>query len=189
MIQLLTSIYHFVYVFFIYDLEISKEIFFNYPILFASFLIFSISILLFTFCRCRNYIFHTVAGVSSTVLFMTMFYLFLYNTDRKLPNYFNPISFILIAVGTPLEVFIASFFIRQINLITKGLTTKQLDSIKKNQIKIRNEPNTDLEKAADKKGESIINFKQITCRRRIKNLIIFLRKKRPGSLLTKEYLS
>lgn len=183
MLVIFITIYHLIYVLFIYDYSITKEIFSEFPYLFALFLISVFFASLFGWCKCQKIIFIVVPSVIAVLTYFFMYYWYIISRkDKKLPFHFNPMSLVILAGGIPLGIFVGSFFVRHSSLIMKGLTTKQFDSIRKNRI-IRRDMETNYT------SEYNSNFQEnLTLRKKIYNVYLFLKKGKSPSLVMDHHL-
>lgn len=91
----------------------------------------------------------------------------------SVPHYCNPISSIILSASIPLMLFCLNFFVRQIKLISRGLTLKQESSINKIQ-----QTKVSESTISSKKGLKKSNYKL-----RWQNLTRFIKKQRNNSLL------
>lgn len=93
----------------------------------------------------------------------------------------NPISVIVIIVMVPLSVFVNVFFVKQFNLVTRKLTYKQLNSILKEQEKLKlNEDEAYFRVYRQTRGK-------LSIKEKFSNIMNFIKKERPGSLFDEEY--
>jgi hypothetical protein len=115
----------------------------------------------------------------------------MHNSGKTFPDYFNPISFVVLAGSIPMAVFVGSFFVKQTSLVMRGLTTKQYDSIKKKKIYIDNQrdanDNVDVERA-QVNPQTTAFMQKISLSQKFQNVYVFLKKRRPESLVTDSYL-
>jgi len=88
----------------------------------------------------------------------------------------NPFGIIALCGTIPLGVFVTVFFFKQYNLITRSLTTKQLDSILKETFKDNNSQDKQFREFQYKARGKLTN------KTRMENLKTFLKKSRPKSL-------
>jgi hypothetical protein len=192
------TLYHLIYVLFIYNFSITKEIFLEFPYLFALFLVSLGFAMLFTWCKCKKIQFIVIPSVITVLLYVFIYYFYiLSHKEKDLPFYFNPMSFVGLASGLPFLVFVGSFFVRYCSLVMKGLTTKQFDSIRKNKI-ISKDFNRDF--VIDDKGNentnitemvkrSGMNLNQLNFLKKLANVYYFLTKKRPASLINDYHIA
>jgi hypothetical protein len=106
--------------------------FISYPApMVTTFILAGISFL-FLWCRCRNQFLTTTPAAVSIISFITLFYITLSNLHiEKVPDYLNPFSFIILCASIPLGIFVGVFCHKQLSLVSRGLTTKQYESIHK----------------------------------------------------------
>ena len=94
---------------------------------------------------------------------------------KEHPSYFNPFTLISLFGSVSFTIFVSSVFVVQYLKISKKLTVKQESSIREEYIERRS------------KGEeiniSVKYFVKLSIRERIKNVIEFLRKPIPDSLI------
>lgn len=91
--------------------------------------------LVFLWCRCRNNFFTIVPSAITIISFVTLFYITLNNLKlEKTPNYLNPFPLIVLCGSIPLGIFVSVFCQKQLALVSRGLTTKQYESISREAI-------------------------------------------------------
>ena len=163
---------HFLYVFFFSEFKIWKSLFKNYLYLTI------IALLLITFGL-------LVASAGSNdigcigvpiVIGGIIINICIYKIiPKEHPSYFNPFTLISLFGSVSFTIFVSSVFIVQYLKISKKLTVKQESSIREEYIERRS------------KGEeiniSVKYFVKLSIRERIKNVIEFLRKPIPDSLI------
>jgi hypothetical protein len=163
---------HFLYVFFFSEFKIWKPLFKNYLYLTI------IALLLITFGL-------LVASAGSNdigcigvpiVIGGIIINICIYKIiPKEHPSYFNPFTLISLFGSVSFTIFVSSVFIVQYLKISKKLTVKQESSIREEYIERRS------------KGEeiniSVKYFVKLSIRERIKNVIEFLRKPIPDSLI------
>lgn len=98
------------------------------------------------------------------------------NSDDKMVV--NPMSTIILCGSVPLSIFVSVFLHKQLNLISRALTCKQLDSIMK-----------DADKANKKGNEAYLKILRkargrLTCKDKCYNIVSFITKTRPKSLFS-----
>ena len=163
---------HFLYVFFFSEFKIWKPLFKNYLYLTI------IALLLITFGL-------LVASAGSNdigcigvpiVIGGIIINICIYKIiPKEHPSYFNPFTLISLFGSVSFTIFVSSVFVVQYLKISKKLTVKQESSIREEYIERRS------------KGEeiniSVKYFVKLSIRERIKNVIEFLRKPIPDSLI------
>jgi hypothetical protein len=177
-----TSIYHLIYILFFYS---ENNNYFHtlgqHPILLTIACISTFIASLFTWCKCRNYWFIIPPAVIGLGLFTAFFYMSL-EKGYKYPIYYNPISLLILISSTPLTIFVLSFAIKQTNLVTRLLTTKQYESITKEIIHAEgNIKKQVLSTTYNLRGKLSIKDK-------LYNLLNFIKKKNPKCLITESDL-
>ena len=167
--------YHFIYVLFLYDFNITKSLFNNYFIFIAFSLFFIIFFPLIINFSCRKqYLIITISLVFGHLLFIVIFYL---NSLKFGLNFFifHPFGLNVLEGLIPCFIFVLKTFIVQTRLIGKGLTIKQYKSIVKQRNKLFDDDNDDY----------LIMEKYLTQKFKFRNIFKFLNKKIPKSLVNK----
>lgn len=100
------------------------------------------------------------------ILYIIIFYL---AKDPKLGIEINPISSVIFLSAIPFLLFMISHLYNQLNMITKGLTTKQIKSIEDYQAQSKS-----------------IYLTEVNCHQRMSCLIEFFKRDIPTSLVFKE---
>ncbi len=136
-----------------------------------SILLFAASVFLLS-NRIILYYFSIIKGVCGIGIFI---YLFYSRVGWTLPIYVNPFSIIVLCGSVPLGIFVGVFFIKQLKLVTRGLTTKQLESITREMIENVNKRNMN--------SKFIVN-NEISLKDKLRNLINFLCHHHANSLIT-----
>ena len=127
----LSCFYHFIYIVFLFDFDISKNLYLEFKI----FVIFSIvSFILFIFLFYFNIIkikVFFILSLAPILVFNTTFY---FNkikfNNKKFPSYYHPLTNIIFLANIPLILFAIRNFYKQTFVLGKGLTIKQYNSIK-----------------------------------------------------------
>ena len=127
----LSCFYHFIYIVFLFDFDISKNLYLEFKI----FVIFSIvSFILFIFLFYFNIIkikVFFILSLAPILVFNTTFY---FNkikfNNKKFPSYYHPLTNIIFLANIPLILFVIRNFYKQTFVLGKGLTIKQYNSIK-----------------------------------------------------------
>ena len=127
----LSCFYHFIYILFLFDFDISKNLYLEFKI----FVIFSIvSFILFIFLFYFNIIkikVFFILSLAPILVFNTTFY---FNkikfNNKKFPSYYHPLTNIIFLANIPLILFVIRNFYKQTFVLGKGLTIKQYNSIK-----------------------------------------------------------
>lgn len=174
----LTSIYHIIYFFFLYENNITKEIYSNSTkyLFFIDLILFLISILLFFVNKYLRIISYCVYS-SSVILFIIVFYINVCKKKKEqnisFDKGYHPFSIVIASVVVPIMLFVVNNFYKQLIMIGKGLTIKQYDSIsnQRSEMKKQNNPNY-----------SIMDM-YIKAHFSIGNIWLFLRKKNKKSLI------
>jgi hypothetical protein len=126
----ISCFYHFIYVVFFYDFNITKNMFLNYKI-YVLFSIISISflIILFYLQIIKIKTFFILCNIP-IIVFNIVFYINKYQyINNKFPNYYHTLSSFIILGNIPLFLFVIRNFYKQTYTIGKGLTIKQYNSI------------------------------------------------------------
>lgn len=131
-------------------------------------------------CSFRNIKFILAPGIISISIYTYIFY----NVKLKLKNlpndnlYLNPFALIVLCGSVPLGIFVGIFAFRQIKLVSRGLTSKQYNSISKEII-------LDKKKSKLKSENFRYGFnKELNFREKIHNIYMFLIKKKSLSLIS-----
>ena len=172
----ITSLYHFVYILFIYKNNLTKDLLHSNGkfIVYGSALIFIISLLLLIFTkklRCVMYALYSF----SIAAFIGVFYYNYYNKEDKFDREYHPFGIAIAAIDVHLMIFVVCNCVKQIKMIGRGLTIKQYQSIvnqKSNLMKENNQNYTLMDMYLKKK---------VT----IGNIWMFLRRKDRKSLINK----
>ena len=131
--MIVSSFIHLFYVLFLEKHNFFIKMFTYYPIIMTISLSSLFISFLFLWCRCRKFylILTPFCGFLSSFIFT--FYLTKDNLSliQFQNRYSNPISALILSGSIPLSIFVAVNAKKQINLITRGLTTKQYESISK----------------------------------------------------------
>ncbi len=127
----LSCFYHFIYILFLFDFDISKNLYLEFKI----FVIFSIvSFILFIFLFYFNIIkikVFFILSLAPILVFNTTFYFNkLKFNNKKFPSYYHPLTNIIFLANIPLILFAIRNFYKQTFVLGKGLTIKQYNSIK-----------------------------------------------------------
>ena len=167
--------YHFIYVLFLYDFNITKSLFNNYFIfiVFSLFFIIFFPLIINLSCK-KQYLIIIVSIIFGHLLFIVIFYL---NSLKFGLNFFifHPFGLNVLEGLIPCFIFVLKTFIVQTRLIGKGLTIKQYKSIVKQRNKLFDEDNEDY----------LIMDKYLTQKFKFRNIFKFLNKKIPKSLVNK----
>lgn len=106
-------------------------------------------------------------------IYIVLFYVELKIEDKLLVN---PISIAVLCAAIPLGVFVGVFFVKQLNLVSRSLTYKQLNTILKESRTIKSKGNENFNLIQSKaRGKT-------TLKEKINNILNFLKKDRPISL-------
>lgn len=139
--------------------------------------------LLFLWCRCRNVAFTLLPAAISVTLYSLAFYLVraeVYNdigdshNVHRYPEYFNPMSSVVLTGSLPLGIFVGAFAKKQLKLVSRKLTTKQFDSISKELIM---DNNPIMRQKFNLRG-------QLSLSEKIANIYQFLKKEQSPSLIS-----
>lgn len=173
----LTSIYHIIYIFFLYENNITKEIYSNGTkyLFFIDLLLLFTSILLFFVNKYLRIISYCVYS-SFVILFIIVFYINVYKKKKQKITFdkgYHPFSIVVISVVVPLMVFVVNNFYKQLIIIGKGLTIKQYDSISNQRREMKKQKNPNY----------IIMDMYIKAHFSIGNIWQFFRKKNKKSLI------
>jgi hypothetical protein len=112
-------------------------------------------------------------GLSGFAIYIVLFYVELTIDDKLLVN---PISIAVLCAAIPLGVFVGVFFVKQLNLVSRSLTYKQLHTILKESKSI---------KAKGKENFDVLQSKargKLSLTEKMNNILNFLKKERPASL-------
>ena len=169
----ITSFIHLIYNLFFFEGKITIEIYDFYPVYtIIALILFLLSLILFwlqIFPPC--YI--TPLLIISNGLIIILFYLTTEKINKSFPDYYNPFSILILTGSIPLTTFVSIFNFKQLGLISKGLNTKQYESIIKESVNNKNV----LAK------EYIIKRNLSLCSK-IKNIAVFISKNQMDSLVT-----
>ena len=126
----ISCLYHFIYVIFLFNFEITKNMFFNYKI-YVLFSGISISILIiffyFQIIKIKTFF---ILCIIPIIVFNIVFYINKYQYINYLfPNYYHILSSFIILGNIPLFLFVIRNLFKQTYTIGKGLTIKQYNSI------------------------------------------------------------
>lgn len=106
-------------------------------------------------------------------IYIVLFYVELKIDDKLL---INPISIAILCASIPLGVFVGVFFVKQLNLVSRSLTYKQLNTILKESRTIKSKGNENFNLIQSKARG------RITLKEKVNNILNFLKKERPTSL-------
>lgn len=175
-IVFITSIYHFVYILFIYKNNITKDILYSNEkfIVYASLFLFVLSFLLLLFTKIFRCVVYSLYSIS-VFAFIGVFYYNLYKTEEKFDKEYHPFGIAIAAVDVQLMIFVISNCIKQIKMIGRGLTIKQYHSIVNQKSNLMKENNQNY------KLMDMYLKKKIT----IGSIWMFLRRKVKKSLINK----
>jgi hypothetical protein len=131
----ITCLIHSFYICFLEENKIILYMILDYPVIMTFIFVLGGLTLVFIWCRCRNHFLTIIPGAITIISFVTLFYITLYNLNlEKFPNYLNPFSFIILCGSIPLAIFVTVFCQKQLALVSRGLTTKQYESINREAI-------------------------------------------------------
>lgn len=163
---------HLFYMIFMDEHNIINKMFQNYTtILIICVIVFLFSTFLISNRICNIY-FTLPPAAMSLAYFDYLFYLTKNQEGVINATEINPMSILIMCGCLPLNIFVFVFFMKQIKLVSKGLTTKQFESISREMAKLN--PNY---------TQNTLHFKE-----RIINILLFLKKPKETSLLTYEML-
>ena len=132
----ITSLYHFIYVMFIFDFELTETLYSKYKIIFyisLGLFFVIISLLLCQFLYVTTTCFLLLIPI---IMFSVIFYLNKNKSSSKNVKKYHPLSLIPILCDVPVCGFVISSFINQTIVIGKGLNIKQKASIFSYKIKL-----------------------------------------------------
>ena len=167
------NIIHAIYVYIVYPEKIIKYMFMGNKILFIIAIVLMIITIIYSSCGVMDIGCLLTPCIIGYGIFVFLFYKYK-PTDHEFPEYFNPFSIISLIGSISLGIFVCSTFVIQLNIVMSGYTTKQTYSINKEYLQRQEENKEQID-------DEYIRAK--TFKEKLNNLIYFLKRVKPESLI------